>query len=123
MLGRMSKQLETANASTFPQNMERLLHGHFAGNVAALARFLAVNRYSVLTWKGGVHRPTLLSLADLSLRVNVPMADLLDKAHNRVQIDARDSLNCPDAGPFIEHGNHRRFLLGFQVVCHSRFNC
>jgi len=71
------KKLETANASAFPKNMERLLNCHFAGNVAALARFLEVNRYSVLAWKSGSHRPTLLSLADLSLRVNVPMADLL----------------------------------------------
>jgi len=71
------QKLLTANVSTFAKNMDRLLHAHFGGNVAALARFLAINRYSVLAWKGGVHRPTLLSLADLSQKVTVPMADLL----------------------------------------------
>jgi hypothetical protein len=35
----------------FPKNTEQLLNCHFNGNVAALARFLAVNRYSVLAWK------------------------------------------------------------------------
>ena len=48
------KNLESASASAFPQNMERLLNCHFAGNVAALARFLAVNRYSVLAGKARV---------------------------------------------------------------------
>jgi DNA-binding transcriptional regulator YhcF (GntR family) len=73
------KLLSDVTGSVFPNNIGRLLHSHFAGNVAALARFLNVHRYSVLAWKGGVHSPTLLSLAELSLKVGVPMVDLLCK--------------------------------------------
>jgi DNA-binding transcriptional regulator YhcF (GntR family) len=63
--------------SILARNIEVLLQSDFAGNIAALARFLSVNRYSVIAWKAGVHRPTLLALADLSIKVNVSMAELL----------------------------------------------
>jgi hypothetical protein len=85
------KSMAVASASAFPENMEQLLNCHFNGNVAALSRFLAVNRYSVR--KGGVHRPTLLSPADLSLRVKVPMADLL-----RTQLGAANFTLQTDGG-------------------------
>jgi hypothetical protein len=96
------KNMAAASASAFPKNMERLLNCHFNGNVAALARFLAVNRYSVLAWKGGVHRPTLLSLADLSLRVKASMADLLG-----TQLEAADFSLQTDGG---SQPSRRRFL-------------
>jgi hypothetical protein len=63
--------------SFFAKNIALLLQSHFGGNIADLARYLEVNRYSVIAWKGGVHRPTLLTLANLSLKVNVPMINLL----------------------------------------------
>jgi len=94
--------LVSASASAFPKNMELLLNCHFDGNVAALARFLAVNRYSILAWKGGVHRPTLLSLADLSLRVKAPMADLLGS-----QVGAADFTLQTDGG---SQPSRRRFV-------------
>ena len=56
---------------------------------------------SVLAWKSGVHRPTLLSLADLSLRVNVPMADLLG-----TQLGAADFTLQTDGG---HQPSRRRF--------------
>ena len=39
------------SASRFPENMKQLLHGHFAGNIAELTRFLRVSRSS---GKGGL---------------------------------------------------------------------
>jgi hypothetical protein len=96
------KNMAAASASAFPNNIERLLNCHFNGNVAALARFLAVNRYSVLAWKAGVHRPTLLSLADLSHKVNAPMADLLG-----THLEAAEFTLQTDGG---SRPNRRRFL-------------
>jgi hypothetical protein len=94
--------MAAVSASAFPKNIEQLLNYHFNGNVAALARFLAVNRSSVLAWKGGVHRPTLLSLADLSLRVKSPMADLLS-----TQLGAADFTLQTDGA---SQPRRRRFL-------------
>jgi DNA-binding transcriptional regulator YhcF (GntR family) len=94
--------MAAARASAFPINIERLLNCHFNGNVAALARFLAVNRYSVLAWKAGVHRPTLLSLADLSHKVSAPMADLLG-----THLEAADFTLQTDGG---SQPGRRRFL-------------
>jgi hypothetical protein len=56
--------LAACNESVFPQNTELLLHRFFGGNVAALARFLKINKYTILAWKAKTQRPTLLSLAD-----------------------------------------------------------
>ncbi len=94
--------MAAASASAFPKNLEQLLNCHFNGNTAALARFLAVNRYSVPAWKGGVHRPTFLSLADLSLRVKAPMADLVS-----TQLGAADFTLQTDGG---SRPRRRRFM-------------
>jgi hypothetical protein len=96
------KSMAAGSDSAFPKNVEQLLNCHFNGNVAALARFLAVNRYSVLAWKGGVHRPTLLSLADLSLRVKAPMAELVT-----TKLGAADFSLQTDGG---SQPRRRRFL-------------
>lgn len=69
--------MAASRESDFPQNIELLLHRFFGGNVAALARFLKIDRYTILAWKAKTQRPTLLSLADLSLKVSVPPAALL----------------------------------------------
>jgi hypothetical protein len=63
--------------SFFPQNIDLLVHRFFGGNVAALARFLKVNRYTIIAWRAKTQRPTLLSLADLSLKVSVSPTALL----------------------------------------------
>jgi len=89
-----AKSLCGIQKSAFPKNIEQLLNSHFAGNTAALARFLKVNRYSVLAWKGGGHRPTLLSLADASLNVGVPMVDLLGRQLVEADFHLRVSDDC-----------------------------
>jgi len=92
------EKLKTASAGTFSENLKRLLRDHFSGNAAQLARFLAVHRYSVIAWRNGVHRPTLLLLADLSRKVNVPMANLLS-----------DQLSRSDFALHTGGGHGRRF--------------
>lgn len=69
--------LAACDESAFPQNIELLLQRLFSGNVAALARFLKINRYTILAWKAKTQRPTLLSLADLSLKVSVSPTAIL----------------------------------------------
>jgi TniQ protein len=69
--------LTACTESVFPQNVDLLLHRFFGGNVAALARFLKMNRYTIIAWKDRTQRPTLLSLADVSLKVSVSPAALL----------------------------------------------
>ena len=71
--------LTATKVSMFPDNIQLLLEKLFGGNVAALSRFLKVNRYTIIAWKAGVQRPTLLSLADVSLKVSVAPASLLCK--------------------------------------------
>ena len=71
--------LPAVESSLFPHNIQLLLQHCFAGNVAALSRFLKVNRYTIIAWKAGLQRPTLLSLTDVSLKVCVPPAFLLCK--------------------------------------------
>ena len=68
------------SASRFPENMKQLLHGHFAGNIAELTRFLRVSRSTVVAWIGEKERPSMEYLANVSLKLNVPMAALLSKA-------------------------------------------
>jgi hypothetical protein len=69
--------LTLCGESFFPQNIDLLVHRFFGGNVAALARFLKVNRYTIIAWRAKTQRPTLLSLADLSLKVSVSPTALL----------------------------------------------
>lgn len=68
-----------STASHFPANIRQLLDGHFGGNVAALARFLMINRYTVIAWMGARERPSMEYLTAVSLKVNVPMASLLSQ--------------------------------------------
>ena len=76
---RRLRNLAITEVSAFPKNIELLLRCHFSGNVAALSRFLCVHRFTILAWKSGAHSPTLLSLADLSLKVAVTLTDLLGR--------------------------------------------
>ncbi|HWD93696.1 MAG TPA: TniQ family protein [Verrucomicrobiae bacterium] len=69
--------LTASGESVFPQNIDLLVRRFFGGNVAALARFLKVNRYTIIGWRAKTQRPTLLSLADLSLKVSVSPTALL----------------------------------------------
>ena len=41
------------------------------------------------------------------------------KAHDRVLVDARNALDCPNAAAFSQHGNHGHFLFKWKVVCHN----
>lgn len=69
-----------APTSRFPENMRQLLHGHFAGNIAELTRFLRISRSTVIAWIGEKERPSMEYLANVSIKVKVPMAALLAKA-------------------------------------------
>jgi hypothetical protein len=91
-LGDGPELLAATKESCFPGNIQLLVEQLFDGNVAALSRFLKVNRYTIIAWKAGVQRPTLLSLADVSLKVSVPPAVLLCK-----QLQANDFQFRPDA--------------------------
>jgi hypothetical protein len=69
--------LAAAGSSLFPKNTQLLVESHFEGNVQALARFLGVNRYTVVAWKNGTQSPSLLLLADVSRKVKVAAERLL----------------------------------------------
>ncbi len=71
--------LAARGSTAFPKNVELLRECHFGGNVAALSRFLALNRYTILGWERATQSPRLLLLADLSRKVKVPMEALLAK--------------------------------------------
>lgn len=71
------RTLTNAGRTEFPQNIGILLKSHFDNNVQALTRYVDVNRATVITWKNGSQRPTLLSLTDFSKRVNVAPSALL----------------------------------------------
>lgn len=91
-LGDGPELLAATKESGFPGNIQLLVEQLFGGNVAALSRFLKVNRYTIIAWKAGVQRPTLLSLADVSLKVSVSPAVLLCQ-----QLQADDFQLRPDA--------------------------
>jgi hypothetical protein len=69
--------LVARGSSGFPKNVELLRRCRFGGSVAALSRFLAVNRYTVLGWERCTQAPRLLLLADLSRKVRIPSENLL----------------------------------------------
>jgi len=69
--------LVARGSSAFPKNVELLRRCRFGGSVAALSRFLAVNRYTVLGWERCTQAPRLLLLADLSRKVRIPSENLL----------------------------------------------
>lgn len=92
----------TCGESVFPQSIDLLLHRFFDGNVAALARFLQMNRYTIIAWKARTQRPTLLSLVDLSLKVSVSPAALLS-----VRLQGDEFVLRTDTS---EKVNKRRFI-------------
>lgn len=63
--------------SAFPSNIEFILNHFFKNNIQALARYLGINRSSVIAWKERLQLPSLLLLADVSFRFKVPAAALL----------------------------------------------
>jgi DNA-binding XRE family transcriptional regulator len=69
--------LVARRSSLFPKSIQLLLESHFEGNVQALARFLGVNRYTIIAWKRGTQSPSLLLLADVTRKVKVASERLL----------------------------------------------
>jgi hypothetical protein len=69
--------LQTLNRSAFPKNIETLLTCFSRGNIQAFARYLRVNRSSIIGWKTRIQLPTLLSLMDVSHKFNVSPVALL----------------------------------------------
>jgi len=67
-------------STSFAKNIRQLVASHFSGNIAALARFLHVHRYSIISWISGTHRPSMEALARVSILVNVPMAVLITES-------------------------------------------
>ena len=69
--------LQNVETSAFPKNIEMILNHLFKNNIQALARYLGINRSSVIAWKSGLQLPSLLLLADVSHRFKVPAVALL----------------------------------------------
>jgi hypothetical protein len=65
--------------SAFPRNVEFILNHFFKNNVQALARYLGINRSSVIAWKARLGLPSLLFLADMSFRFKVSAVALLSR--------------------------------------------
>ena len=63
--------LAVARSSVFSQNIETLKKVLFGGKAQALARCAGVNRFTVVAWASAQQLPSLLSLADLSLKVGI----------------------------------------------------
>jgi DNA-binding XRE family transcriptional regulator len=63
--------LAAGEPSTFARNIGLLRASAFQGNAQALARFAGVNRFTIVAWERGTQVPTLLSLAELSLRIEL----------------------------------------------------
>jgi hypothetical protein len=78
-LGSGPAALAAARGSAFSQNIQTLKNMLFSGNAQALARFVGVNRFTIVAWAGAQQLPSLLSLADLSLKVGVCPETLISK--------------------------------------------
>jgi transcriptional regulator with XRE-family HTH domain len=74
------EMLDKLEKSVFPKNIEFILNHFFKGNIQALARYLGINRSSVIAWKKGSQLPSLLLLADVSDRFKISAASLLSRA-------------------------------------------
>lgn len=83
-LGSGPAALAGTKNSAFSQNIETLRSVLFNGNAQALARFAGVNRFTIVAWAGDQQVPSLLSLADLSLKVGISPESLVTR---RVQPD------------------------------------
>jgi transcriptional regulator with XRE-family HTH domain len=71
--------LQSVKRSLFPENIDTLVKCLFEENLQALVRYLGINRSSIIAWKTGVQRPTLLSLAEVSHRFKVSPVALLSR--------------------------------------------
>lgn len=73
-------QLAGGALSHFARNIDLFHRSGFDGNLKALAGFVGVDRFTIKFWKKGTQVPSLLSLADLSIRTSLPCNVLLLKA-------------------------------------------
>jgi hypothetical protein len=97
------RMLSGVEESAFPGNIEFILNHFFKNNIQALARYLGINRSSVIAWKERLQLPSLLLLADASFRFNVSAAALLSRPL------AADELTFQPEAPV---GVRRREFLG-----------
>jgi len=78
-LGSGPAALAAARSSAFSQNIGTLKNVLFNGNAQGLARFIGVNRFTVMVWAGDKQLPSLLSLEDLSLKMGITPDALVSK--------------------------------------------
>jgi DNA-binding XRE family transcriptional regulator len=108
--------LAITGSSRFPKNVALLRQCHFDGNFAALARFLDVNRYTIMGWERGTQSPSLLLLADLSRKVKVTPEVLLSKDLQSgdftigAGVDRKLSRRTFVAPPRVDYDHVRRVL-------------
>ena len=69
--------LKSTKQSFFPSNIETLIESGFQGNLQAFSRHMGFSRASIVEWKRGVQRPTLLSVAEICKTYQIsPVAPL-----------------------------------------------